>query len=350
MGIICYINMMRKIFIGVLIVALLYFGYISFGGKNLINKSEKVSPVKTTSAPIESGLRMVKEKKSIFVPDWNVNRETIIDNSYDRWIYFGAESKKSQFVEALKGKELWYTKKITTVYELTSLRVSEFEEKNFEGVVLDLEINELPTEKLKGEINEGVYKFFKAAKKNNLKVTLALYGDLFYRKKPYDLKVLNDYCDEIMIMAYDFHKSYGEPGPNFPFNGREIYGYDFKIMIDDYLKFIPPEKLTMIFGMYGYDWLVDENKKPIRPAKAVTLNEINKNFINKCAWNNCVVKRDSVSTENEINYIYSVVKDSVGYMDMHIVWGEDEQSVAAKSDYLKEKGIRSIGYWAWGYF
>lgn len=349
MGIICYIYMMRKIFVGILIMALFYFGYISFGKNIFVSKSKQISTNKTAFAPTKPGLQRVEEKKSIFVPDWNLNEETIIDSSYDRWIYFGGEEKKSQFVEVLKGKELWFSIKIDNINQLNQLnRLNQ--SSDFKGVVLDLEISELPTEQLKLQINDGVYKFYKKAKEKNLKVALALYGDLFYRKRPYDLKVLNDYCDEIMVMAYDFHKSNGEPGPNFPYNGREIYGYDFKMMIDDYLKFIPQEKLTIIFGMYGYDWLVDENKKPIRPAKAVTLNEVNKNFINKCAWNNCVVKRDPASTENEINYIYSVIEDSVGYMDMHIVWSEDEQSVAAKSNYLKEKGIESVGYWAWGYF
>ena len=348
MGIICYINRMRKIFVGILIVVLFYFGYISFGKNVLISKNKKIS--KPTFVLPTAGLQRIEKKKSIFVPDWNLNGETIIDNSNNRWIYFGSDEKKVQFVEALKGKELWYTEKVNNVNELTSLRVNEFEANNFKGVVLDLEISELPTEQLKLQINDGVYKFYKKAKEKNLQMAIALYGDLFYRKRPYDLGVLKDYSDEVMVMAYDFHKSYGEPGPNFPYNGRETYGYDFKMMVDDYLKFIPKEKLTIIFGMYGYDWLVDENKKPIRPAKAVTLNEVNNNFVNKCAWNNCVIKRDSVSTENEINYIYSVVKDSVGYMDMHIVWSEDEQSIAAKSNYLKEKGIGSIGYWAWGYF
>lgn len=340
---------MRKIIAGILVLVILYFGYSSFRGKNPINNSKKDSKVGPSSVPTQPE-RRVNEKKSIFVPDWSLDGESIIDNSYDRWIYFGAENKESQFVEDLKGKELWVTKKVNTINELTGLRFNEFEKNNFKGVVLDLEISELPTEQLKLQINDGVYQFFKEAKQKNLKVAIALYGDLFYRARPYDLNVLKDYCDEIMVMAYDFHKSHGEPGPNFPFNGRDTYGYDFKMMIDDYLKFIPPEKLTIIFGMYGYDWLVDENKKPIRAASTVTLNEINKNFINKCTWSNCVVKRDPVSTENEIDYIYSVVKDSVGYMDMHIIWSEDKQSVAAKSVYLREKGIGSIGYWAYGYF
>jgi len=32
------------------------------------------------------------------------------------------------------------------------------------------------------------------------------------------------------------------------------------------------------------------------------------------------------------------------------MWYEDEESAQVKIDYLKEKGVGSIGYWAYGYF
>jgi len=339
---------MRKITTILILLFIIWLGTNYLIPKKIIPNNTKIIK-KLAYEPTKIPLPK-KPLKSIFVPDWNLNGETILDNGYDRWIYFGGEAKKESFVNSLHDKELWYTIKISSINELTNSQISEFEASNFKGVVLDLEISELPTEKLKLQINDGVYKFYKKAKEKDLLVALALYGDLFYRGRPYDLGTLNDYCDEVMIMAYDFHKSRGEPGPNFPFNGREEYGYDFKKMIDDYLEFIPSNKITVIFGMFGYDWLVDENKKPIRQATAFTVNEINNNFLNKCKWDNCVIRRDKESREIEVNYIYSVIKDSVGYMDMHIVFAEDEESAKIKEDYLKEKGIMSIGYWAWGYF
>jgi len=106
---------MRKIFVGILIVVLFYFGYISFGKNVLISKNKKIS--KPTFVLPTAGLQRIEKKKSIFVPDWNLNGETIIDNSNNRWIYFGSDEKKVQFVEALKGKELWYTEKVNNVTE-----------------------------------------------------------------------------------------------------------------------------------------------------------------------------------------------------------------------------------------
>ena len=42
--------------------------------------------------------------------------------------------------------------------------------------------------------------------------------------------------------------------PNFPFQDKNKWGYDFQQMISDFSADIPSEKLTIIFGMYGYDW------------------------------------------------------------------------------------------------
>ena len=52
---------------------------------------------------------------------------------------------------------------------------------------------------------------------------------------------------------------------------------------------------------------------------------------------------DSESKEKKISY-----KGSDGYD--HVVFFEDEESAEVKINYLKEKGIGSIAFWAWGYF
>ncbi|MBI4226036.1 hypothetical protein HY612_02885, partial [Candidatus Roizmanbacteria bacterium] len=102
-----------------------------------------------------------------------------------------------------------------------------------------------------------------------------------------------------------------------------------------------------------YDWLVDEKKRPFSQAKALTLNQIREKFLQKCEFKNCVIKRDKYSHETEINYIISSPtpdEQLIYRIDYHIVWFEDEESVKSKTEYLTEKGISSISYWAHGYF
>lgn len=258
------------------------------------------------------------ERKSIFVPDWTLSEETMLNDGYDRWIFFGNEEKRPDNI-------LWTTIKVNSVDELNQLTLPD---SLIEGLILDLEISGLATEDLIDQINVGVRKIYGRAKEKNLQLVLALYGDLFYRQRPYDLQTLNQFSDEIMVMAYDFHKSYGEPGANFPYD-------NFKKMIDQYLEFVPPEKLTIIFGMYGYDWTLKDGK-PLKAAEALTLNQIKAKFSEN-------ITTDSVSKEKKISY-----KGEDGYD--HVIFFEDEESVGVKTEFLKEKGIGSTAFWAWGYF
>lgn len=274
--------------------------------------------------------------KAVFVPDWNLTEEAILHNGYDRWIYFGGKEKLSLFVDSLQDKNLWITIKVDSIESLEDVNLQDHDLNRIRGVVLDLEINGIATEKFKNQINRGVEKVYASAKANNLQMALAVYGDLFYRKRPYDLKSLNDFTDEVMVMAYDFHKSYGEPGENYPYE-------DFKKMVDDYVEAIPAEKLTIVFGMYGYDWTLKDGK-PLKPAQSLSLFQIRSRFLKKvCLEDNCKVKTNESTKEKSVSYT-----GEDGYE--HVVYFEDEESVDMKTNYLKQKEIKSTAFWAWGNF
>jgi len=344
-------------------------------------KQIKPKKIKPTTAPLFS-----KEKQAVFVPYWAKWQEADF-SEYDRIIYFGVTADRSGVVKNDLGykklkhfDKLWSTDAVgqrpLDAEKWLALRLTETEvnlpilkdssswkkiirdlenivkKYQFKGVVLDLELSSIADNKTINQVNGFVQYLYTKTKgySDNVKLALILHGDTFYRKRPYDLKSLSQKSDEIMIMAYDFHKKRGEPGPNFPLQGKKKYGYDMETMINDFLKDASQEKLTVVFGMFGYDWLVDEKKRPIRKGKALTLNEIQKQFLDNCQWKNCLVKRDDLSQETEVNYIKSEVVDDYGYLYPHIVWFEDQRSVSAKKAFLKKRGIRSFALWAWGYF
>lgn len=140
-------------------------------------------------------------------------------------------------------------------------------------------------------------------------------------------------------MAYDLQKSYGEPGPNFSYEDKNKYGYDFKKMVEDFKGKAESEKITVILGMYGYDWTLNPQGTPLKQAKAITVNQIN---ILKAQSSN--LKTTTLSSkEKKLEYV-----DGEG--QKHILWYEDEESAETKINHLKEQGIGSVSYWAWGYF
>ncbi|MCL5970702.1 MAG: glycosyl hydrolase family 18 protein, partial [Patescibacteria group bacterium] len=210
---------------------------------------------------------------------------------------------------------------------------------SFNGVVLDLEVSSMPFTSLTNSINDFVSVFYREAKNKKLKFSIMLYGDTFYKLRPYDVLNLNKNSDGIFIMAYDFHKAGGKPGPNFPLSGKEKYGYDFRTMITDFLNFVPKEKITVVFGMFGYDWQKDDNTGST--AKALSLNEIRSTF-DGCLVN-CKLTIDNLSTESQILYKDNSLKE-------HEVWFETMESVSKKKEFLQEKEINKIAFWAYSYF
>ena len=353
------------ILLGIILGVVVAFQF--HGSKKKTITSKKIEKPTPTPEPSAIPLRM----KSIFVPYWSDIDETSDFSNYDRIIYFGLNVgkdgvntndpgylKMEHFESAVKDKpqKKWLALRMTDTNtnldimnavgswdQIASDAATIASEHSFDGVVLDLEMGALSSEGLKKRMVDFVSKIHDRLQSEKKQLALTIYGDTFYRKRPYDLEALSKNSEEIMVMAYDFHKSYGESGPNFPLGGRETYGYDFGLLVRDFLLFVPQNKLTVIFGMYGYDWIVDEKKRPIKPATSVTLHEVKKKFLDDCESKNCIVRRDEKAYESEVNYI----DPDYNY---HIVWFEDQVSVDKKSHLMRQKGIDSIAYWAYGYF
>ncbi len=313
--------------------------------------------------------------RSIFVPYWSDFEA--LQQSYDRYIYFGIApttlgineqeegyANLDSFVSNVPaGGSTMLTLRMTNPAQtMVILRnkgswdpiiqktLDIAEDYKFDGVVLDLEIGASPLTDVSSEITQLVSFFYTNTKGRNLHFAITVYGDTIYRHRPYDLKNLSLHADEVMIMAYDFHKVAGEPGPNFPLSGRETYGYDFQTMLRDFAGLIPTAKMNVIFGMYGYDWIVSEDKKPFGPATAITQRQAQDKFLKSCTLENCVVRRDKASSETVIEYVDNEAFGQSNIAAFHIIWINDEISVEQKIDHMLERGIDKVTYWAWGYF
>lgn len=324
----------------------------------------------STIIPTEPVMSDREERTFLFVPYWSIKPNNSELLEYDRLFYFGISYDRfgiDETDEGYRSMKLFSDSthevkdRILTVRMLDMdvntdiLRHPEewseyFKETvelaklyGFNGVALDLEMSGIPFERTVNAIvdfNKGFYEF---AVKNELHYSLIMYGDVMYRPRPFYMPLLSKSADEIVIMAYDYHKASGEPGPNFPLKGREKYGYDMKQMIEDFNRNAPADKLTVVFGMYGYDWVVDIHKKPVKPAKSISISQIESQILSDCSANNCVILKDKESGETEVNYVDQ-------YTNSHIVWFEDMESVKRKSRFLKGLGINSFGFWAYGYF
>lgn len=306
-------------------------------------------------------------RRAVFVPYWS-SMKNVSKTDEDRLLYFGISPTENgintsetgyanleNFIDNTKGKDRWLTVRMldqeinTAVLQdkskwqhLATNIAQVAEQSNFDGVVLDLEVGLVAFHISPDSISGFTRSLKTELEKKNMPLAITVYGDTFYRKRPYNIKELGTIADELMIMAYDFHKSFGEAGPNFPLNGKEKYGYDFTTMVKDFTSQVPANKLTVIFGMYGYEWNVDAQGRPLKTAEAITVNQIKSKYLPICQESNCKVEDNVLSGEKKISF-------SEGNRE-HVIWYEDEESVSRKQRLLENAGISSIGFWAYGYY
>lgn len=303
----------------------------------------------------------------IFVPHWTIDAD-VENTPFDTLIYFGIQGttqgistseegyKNIEKFIAVSGKK----KKLLTVRMLDSEENSDIlKDKNiqkkiilesislaksnkFSGIVLDLEMKGLPFDTLVNRITEFNREFSKEAKLNNLSFNTLIYADVYHRIRPYDVKAISENVDKVFVMSYDFSKSGGNPGPNFPLGGASTFGYDFKTMVADFKEEVPLSKLTFVFGMFGYEWPVDESGKSKDRASAKTTLQMERMMTRCVSEKSCNVVLDSLSQETKIEYELDGEK--------YISWFETAKSTEEKIKYLKEKGLHSIGWWAYSYF
>lgn len=309
----------------------------------------------------------VSQKTSLFVPYWTIKNGSL-NPSYDSYLYFGITADTTgintqepgyvdlgQFVLATQNKEkilvvrLLDQKTLDAIFSSSQLKqkiiqdtISIAKKYQFSGVAIDLEYPSLAFSSVTDTISSVIADFAVALKQEHLASFATIYGDTFYRVRPFDVKNIGEHVDGVFIMAYDFHKAKGNPGPNFPLEIGEDESYSFQTMITDFSSRVPKEKLTVIFGMFGYDWKVSDKGTSLTEAEPRSTADIRQLFITHCSQKNCLQKRNA-SDEPFVTYT-----DADG--DKHVVWYEDETSMGKKVALLKIKGIGHTAIWANGYF
>jgi hypothetical protein len=373
-------KLMLALFVSIAVVA---FTFVRIGGvdeKGTAEESGNDSRIvserevndaheQPSSSPARTSLSELRSR-SVFVPYWADMSETGEDE-YARYIYFGITvdengvDRNDTGYAQLDDFQAFVpsgSEKLLTIRMIDRDRnadilaneeswdgivtdvLSVVEAYGFDGVVLDLEVGLMAFGDYTANITPFTEALYMKMSDHDSYVAFSLYGDVFFRKRPYDIEQLNPYVNEFMIMAYDFSKSFGNPGPNFPFKDvQNEYQYDFQQMISDYMTFVEPEKLSVIFGMYGYHWVVDDQGRALKQAEAISLHEIKQQYIDSCPYEECVYKNEEYSRESVITF-----RDDEGYKN--IIWHEDQGSTEVKTNYLLEQGIGDIVYWAWGYY
>lgn len=328
-------------------------------------KNEAPQKTKNTVQSINSQ-KVSPSESYIIVPYWTLPKDDI-GSGYNTFLYFGIAAGKSGIDESdpgFKNLEAFKTfvnsknsylvvrmlgssenldilKEKSLQESIIADSVKIAKENSFSGIVLDFETQGLPFDNLMQRITSFHSLFQEKAHLKDLSFGTFIYGDVFYRLRPYDVENISKVTDRIYVMAYDLSKAKGDPGPNFPLDGKELYGYDFKTMVSDFLKVVPSEKLTFIFGMFGYDWTVDEKGRVIGMAESKSTLGFEK-FMTDC------IDKNSCNVANNKSYGVKITYKKEN--ENHQVWFETYASEKEKEAYLSSQNLHSVGFWAYSYF
>jgi len=351
------------VILGILCLVGIYF-FVQYNSQPLSFSMYTPSVTPTPSRTIVQG----KPQKLLFVPYWGLTSQKL-PSDYDQLVYFGITANTQGIDTQEDGyKDLnVFVKRATNNKTLLTVRMIDptvngrvLQDKNlqnaiiaeslqtankygFSGIVLDFEYNALAFDSVIKSISTFSTNFAKATHGEDLTFYQSVYGDTFYRLRPYDVGTIAKNADGIIVLAYDFHKANGDAGPGFPLSGKETQGYDLKSMVDDFAKKMPTQKMIIAFGLYGYDWQVDKTGHSQGSATPLSDLQIQQKFLANCPFSGCRIKRDIMSAEMTITYTDT-------QKNKHDVWFEDMQSVAEKSQYLKTQGINATALWAYSYF
>lgn len=346
-----------------LLVSLFIFNRFS-SGKKTIQTQNITSGQEKSSNKIQQ-----EQKKFVFVPYWTVSNDVIESDSVDSLIYFGItvnqsgidtsepgyqkmanflklSSNKKERILAIRMLDSTVNSEVVkntnlqdTIIEQALATAKEF---GFDGVLLDFETSAFGFDSTVKNISNFYARFAKEVKEEKLLFYISVFGDTYFRARAYDIKEISKGADKVIIMAYDFHKARSNPGPNFPFTQRDIYGYDFKKMIDEFKGDVSGEKLVVAFGYFGYDWKVDQDGTPTATGEPLSLLQAKGRFVDACEFKQCVVTKNA-SSESRVTYLDE-------NEERHIVWFEDELSAQKKIDYLKSLGIVQTASWAYSFY
>lgn len=349
-----------RFILAIFIILALILGFLTYQNRFVTEEKAKELQQEPTRKKTVTSSKDYKSQEILFVPYWTLSSEDNFED-FESLAYFGIAVNKEginkeetgfinlkNFLNASKGKENFLVVRMldseiinhilqneTSRKKVISESINIARANNFSGIILDLEFSAIPFESVIKRVTNFYKEFYIEARKNDLEFSSLLYGDTYFRGRPYQVSEIGKNADKIYVMAYDFHKARGNPGPNFPLNKNNKYDYDFKEMIEDFKSDVPAEKLVTVFGMFGYDWKVDNQGRGKEIANPRTTYQAEA-FMRDCLLDKSC-KTDRI---NETRILYESEDEK------HEVWFEDTVSVREKIKYLNSQGLNSLGFWA----
>ncbi|MDD2225260.1 MAG: glycosyl hydrolase family 18 protein [Candidatus Shapirobacteria bacterium] len=367
---------MKKVFLGLGLFLIILAGYFYWNGNIEILNPKGTNPSALWASPLDRGASI---KVFGFLPTWMIGKTIEYTNEVDYLIFLGVEvdekgnliwdgqSKKINNETYLKQKDLIWKNggknilgiKLFTDEKIDSLMASIEAQNNlinqlktlrqtekFDGINVDFEYQGNPT----AVLSEKMIGFMAKLKESGLgEISLDVFVNTINKGSAEQINSLINSVDNLIIMAYDFHR----PGVDYAgavapmqseVGDRNIMEVVEKILSLNFDK----EKIVMVYPLYGYEW-----KTYTKDFEAPVI----RGWYQMASWNrvNELIKSESLSGSSsnlmvnwdELSMTPWVVFEEGG--EIHQIYFENERSLKAKLDLVKQNQLGGVGFWALGY-
>lgn len=285
-------------------------------------------------------------------PGWREWNTQAVKDLQTRTQIMGADftitlvTHENDVIESILDDPQAQTKLVNELVELVK-------ERKLDGVNIDFEYFGEPDTDFKEAFTAFSQKLSKQFKEEipDAKLSLSLMPRAARDASLFEFDKLAPLYDYFIGMSYDYYgRSSDIAGPIAPMSGYKDnkYFFDVETTYEDYLKYLPKNKIIMGVPYYGWDWpvadgskinspslyLADANQEPevISYARAKTDRHIIKK---QCSW-------DDVAQETWCWYT------GIEGID-HQVWIADDKSVGIRFDYANKEKFGGIGIWVLTY-
>ncbi|MGI5828028.1 MAG: glycosyl hydrolase family 18 protein [Patescibacteria group bacterium] len=370
-------------FLPLLLGVMLGFGVIFFYSNFLQKKTDFLSPLGTAS---ETPLPRVSSKKPVigFLPYWNIRKSNIPYHLLDFIAYFSLDLDKDGSIKKMDKHNVnlgWYqlqSERLSNILETakknevkTMLVVTAFDNEiidslttnpdvkvktvqnivqivdkyNFDAVNLDFEYD--MTNQVKEGNSQAYAQFIDQLRRElqiinpNINISVDLYANAFIKNFPYQVEVLEEAADYLILMGYDFHQaSSANAGPVAPLrsnSGKSItHALEAAIQKD-----ITLEKIILAVPFYGYEW------------QTVNTDYAAQTYPNTGVMASYNRVHALISQKNlEPQWDFQAMSPWLVYEadnEIKQIYFENDESIALKLQLVNQTQLGGVAIWALGY-
>ena len=185
---------------------------------------------------------------------------------------------------------------------------------------------------------------------NDQKLVVSTFADALVKERVTKIPDVANVADAIFIMGYDFHRPDSEKaGPVSPLNGKGVYAeYDIETMLNDYLSYLPPNKIILGLPYYGYNWVVKEGIPNAERIPGTDDIGFSQPQTYSAIMDTILEVKPQIKWDDLGKVPYFIYK-SPSTNSTREVYYENAESLRLKYELIRNNKLLGVGIWALGY-